>query len=75
MKGSGLALLLGSKKEMDDEESSEVGQADAFDDAARACFNAAKDNDKSKFIDSLKDAIKICVQDYDSGPEDDEDEY
>ena len=44
---------------------------EAFEDAALECFSALKDGDRSRFVDSLKDAIKICTHSYDSHDKDD----
>ena len=73
MKRPGIALILGSEASMKKSSKSEEGSdsMEAFEDAALECFSALKDGDRSRFVDSLKDAIKICTHSYDSHDKDD----
>mgnify|MGYP003114082054 FL=1 len=59
MKGPSIALILGGKPGEGGEESS---YEEAFEDAARECLSAIEDGDSSRFADSLKDCIEICME-------------
>jgi hypothetical protein len=75
-KESSIALILGGNKkkgskdnlmDFDPEAEEEVGSEDAFEDAASSVLQAIHENDSEAFADSLKDAIKICLETHESG--------
>ena len=74
-KESSLALILGGPKkkskkdnlmDFDPEAEEGIESDDAFEDAAAAVLQAIQENDTEAFADSLKDAIKICLEKHES---------
>lgn len=74
-KESSIALILGDNKKkgnndnlmgFDPEAEEGIGSDDAFEDAASSALQAIHENDSEAFADSLKDAIKICLEKHQS---------
>tara|TARA_R110000744_G_scaffold64067_2_gene131858 strand:- start:518 stop:757 length:240 start_codon:yes stop_codon:yes gene_type:complete len=67
-----LAIMLGGKspkskgrhEEEDEYEEEEDGYGEAFEESAKAAFEAANEGDEEGFVSALKDAIVTCLEDH-----------